>query len=230
MKKWLFTAVTIAAAISSADDHDGLVVKHSKIQGLDPNLVRAVIFRESRGNPNAISNKNARGLMQVIPPTAARMGVNPKHLYDPEQNIIAGTRYLRFLTDRFNGHLDYILAGYNAGEGAVEKYRGIPPYRETRHYVVEVKNRYAQLSNGSVPQKYKAVNVRPQNYENWVMGVDSTVKAQTKAEPVKVVKRVVVKEVAKPPTQAAVGTEKTKQPKSSSFVQTLDEKGNFVSL
>ena len=127
-----------------------LVEKHAALQGLDKNLVWAVMGRESSGNRFALSHKDARGLLQVIPPTAARMGVNPKNLYDPEQNIIAGTRYLRFLTNRFKGNLDLILAGYNAGEGAVQKYGGIPPYRETQHYVRAVKARYAKL-NGSPP-------------------------------------------------------------------------------
>lgn len=229
-KRFLAAAMGFVTSVVSASPHDALVVKHSKLQGLDPNLVRAVIYRESRGNPNAISDKNARGLMQVIPPTAARMGVNPKKLYDPETNIIAGTRYLRFLSDRFNGHLDYILAGYNAGEGAVEKYRGIPPYRETQHYVRAVKNRYAQLSSGSMQQKYTAVNTRQKNYENWVIGVENSAKVETKSEPVKVVRRITVKEAAKPTIQTEVETKKLKQHKSSSFVQTLDEQGNFVSL
>ena len=116
-----------------------LVEKHAALQRLDKNIVWAVMGRESSGNRYALSNKNARGLLQVIPPTAARMGVNPKNLYDPEQNIIAGTRYLRFLCNHFPDkssphgcNIDLVLAGYNAGEGAVRKYGGIPPYRETQ--------------------------------------------------------------------------------------------------
>ena len=150
--KRLFPALLLAAADASANaagiypEYKSLVDKHAALQGLDVNLVWAVMYAESRGNRTAISPKNARGLMQVIPPTAARMGVNPKHLYDPEQNIIAGTRYLRFLSNRFKGNFDHIVAAYNAGEGAVDKYRGIPPYRETRNYVVQVRNRYASLS------------------------------------------------------------------------------------
>ncbi len=123
-----------------------LVEKHAAAQGLDANLVWAVMARESGGNRYALSHKNARGLLQVIPPTAARMGVNPKYLYNPEHNIIAGTRYLRFLSNRYKGDLNLILAGYNAGEGAVDKYGGIPPYRETQNYVRLVRNRYAKLS------------------------------------------------------------------------------------
>lgn len=147
------TIFVLAAAFCSAIctaapylQYQHLVEKHAAAQGLDKNLVWAVMARESGGNRYALSNKNARGLMQVIPPTAARMGVNPKHLYNPEHNIIAGTRYLRFLQDRYKGNIDLMLAGYNAGEGAVDKYKGIPPYRETQNYVRLVRNRYAQLS------------------------------------------------------------------------------------
>lgn len=153
--KRLFPALLLALAAASANaagiypQYQSLVEKHAALQGLDVNLVWAVMYAESRGNRNATSHKNARGLMQVIPSTAARMGVNPKHLYDPEQNIIAGTRYLRFLSNRFKGNFDYIVAAYNAGEGAVDKYRDIPPYRETRNYVVQVRNRYASLSGNS---------------------------------------------------------------------------------
>ena len=101
--------------------------------------------------------------------TAARMGVNPKNLYDPEQNIIAGTRYLRFLCNHFPDrssihgcNLDLVLAGYNAGEGAVRKYGGIPPYRETKLYVRNVKARYARLS-GKNPAAIQPVPVTVAN-------------------------------------------------------------------
>ncbi len=141
----LVLAASKTAAAGIYPEYKALVEKHAAAQGLDKNLVWAVLAVESSGNKNATSHKNARGLMQVIPPTAARMGVDPKRLYDPEQNIIAGTRYLRFLSKRFNGNFDHIVAAYNAGEGAVDKYRGIPPYRETQAYVVKVRNRYARL-------------------------------------------------------------------------------------
>ncbi|MDO1509550.1 lytic transglycosylase domain-containing protein [Neisseria sp. MVDL19-042950] len=142
-------ATAFCSAICTAapyPQYQHLVEKHAAAQGLDANLVWAVMARESGGNRYALSNKNARGLMQVIPPTAARMGVNPKHLYIPEYNILAGTRYLKFLSKRYNGNIDLMLAGYNAGEEAVDKYKGIPPYRETQNYVRLVRNRYAQLS------------------------------------------------------------------------------------
>ena len=150
IKKQILALVLLASAAAATaapyPQYKELVEKHSAAQGLDPNLVWAVMTRESGGNRLARSPKDARGLLQVIPPTAARMGVSPKNLYIPEQNIIAGTRYLGFLNKRFNGNLDHILAGYNAGEGAVDKYKGIPPYRETQNYVRFVRNRYAQLS------------------------------------------------------------------------------------
>lgn len=128
--------------------YEDLIRKHSLENGIDPNLTIAVITRESAFKPNARSSKNAQGLMQVIPSTARFMGVNPGRLYEPEQNIIAGTKYLAYLSGLFNGDVTKILAGYNAGHGAVLKYNGIPPYRETQNYVRFVSNRYLALSNG----------------------------------------------------------------------------------
>lgn len=157
-----------AFAAAPYPQYEALVEKHSAAQRLDKNLVWAVMGRESSGNRYALSNKDARGLLQVIPGTAARMGVNPKLLYDPEQNIIAGTRYLRFLCNHFpdkSSHgcnLDLVLAGYNAGEGAVRRYGGIPPYRETQHYVRNVKARYARLS-GKNPAAIQPVPVTVAN-------------------------------------------------------------------
>ena len=144
-----------------------LVEKHATVQNLDKNLVWAVMGVESNGIRTAISNKNARGLMQVIPPTAARMGVNPNHLYDAEQNIIAGTRYLRFLSNRYKGDINLILAAYNAGEGAVDKYKGIPPYKETQSYVVKVRNRYARL-NGSPAMAAMKTESSPKKKKNGI--------------------------------------------------------------
>lgn len=214
-----------------------LVEKHSTLQGLDKNLVWAVMGRESSGDPRALSHKNARGLMQVIPPTAARMGVNPKYLYDPEQNIIAGTRYLRYLTKYFNGNLDFILAGYNAGEGAVNKYRGIPPYPETKKYVKNVKYRYARLSGRNIPNmdvtpeyaRPKSENSGLMVYTSWINGEKVNSKTVTNNKPVKIVKTVRVKDVLK--TVHMVETKPVRAKTNTyGFVQTLDENGNFVSL
>ncbi|HKW88609.1 MAG TPA: transglycosylase SLT domain-containing protein [Candidatus Acidoferrales bacterium] len=110
--------------------------------GLDPALVQAVIQAESNWNPRATSRKGAFGLMQLIPKTAERYGV--EDVFDPVQNIQGGTRYLRDLLDRFNGDLKKSLAAYNAGEQAVERFGGVPAFRETRDYVRKVTNTYFQ--------------------------------------------------------------------------------------
>jgi soluble lytic murein transglycosylase-like protein len=104
--------------------------------GIDPELVMAVIRAESGFNAVAVSNKNAQGLMQLIPETAARFGVADS--WDPIQNIKGGTAYLHWLIRHFEGKVDLVLAAYNAGEGAVERYHGIPPYRETQNYVKQI--------------------------------------------------------------------------------------------
>ncbi|MEM7509101.1 MAG: lytic transglycosylase domain-containing protein [Pseudomonadota bacterium] len=104
-------------------------------------LLAAVIAVESGGNPGAISPKGAGGLMQLMPQTARRFGVN--NSLAPAQNVRGGARYLRWLLDHFGGDAVLALAGYNAGEGAVAKYGGVPPYRETRDYVPKVAAAYA---------------------------------------------------------------------------------------
>jgi soluble lytic murein transglycosylase-like protein len=103
---------------------------------LDPELVLALIEAESNFNPRALSPKNAQGLMQLIPATAERFGV--QDAWDPEQNLRGGMAYLRWLLARFKGDVQLALAGYNAGEGAVERHGGIPPYAETRAYVTRI--------------------------------------------------------------------------------------------
>ncbi|WPL17072.1 Membrane-bound lytic murein transglycosylase C precursor [Thiorhodovibrio winogradskyi] len=104
--------------------------------GLDPALVLALIEAESSFDPDARSHKNAQGLMQLIPATATRFGV--RDVWDPEQNLRGGMAYLRWLLNRFNGDLELALAGYNAGEAAVERHGGVPPYKETRAYVARI--------------------------------------------------------------------------------------------
>jgi soluble lytic murein transglycosylase-like protein len=101
--------------------------------------------QESHFNAGAVSPKGARGLMQLMPGTAARFGVRRPH--DPAQNISGGTRYLRELLNRFNNRVDLVLASYNAGEGAVAKFGNrVPPYRETRNYVKKISYRYKRTT------------------------------------------------------------------------------------
>jgi len=102
---------------------------------VNPAVVAAVVRWESAFDPRAISRKGARGLMQLMPATARRFGVGPEDIFDPARNLDAGVRYLRWLLDRFEGDLPLALAAYNAGEGTVDRYGGVPPYRETRSYI-----------------------------------------------------------------------------------------------
>ena len=113
--------------------YDAIIEHYAAKYAVDPTLVRAVIQVESDFNPNCVSHKGARGLMQLMPATAKRFGVTKIH--DPEQNIHGGVRYLAYLQRLFNDDLSRVLAGYNAGENAVLKYGGIPPYEETGTYV-----------------------------------------------------------------------------------------------
>jgi soluble lytic murein transglycosylase-like protein len=121
---------------------DSLVRFYGNKYGVDPYLIFCLMHQESRFTNNALSPKGAQGLMQLMPGTAARYGVtNP---YDMAQSIMGGTRYLKDLLQMFNGRIDLALAGYNAGEGAVIKYRyTVPPYQETRNYVRLITARYA---------------------------------------------------------------------------------------
>jgi len=113
--------------------YDGIIVEASKKFDVDAALVSAVIKAESDFNAREISNKGARGLMQLMPATAQRFGVY--NSFDPIENIYAGTRYLRWLLQKFDGNADLAVAAYNAGEGNVWKYNGVPPFRETVTYI-----------------------------------------------------------------------------------------------
>ena len=119
-----------------------IIENESKKNGLDENLVKAVIKAESNFNPKATSPKGAKGLMQLMPSTAEILGV--ENAYDPEQNIKGGTKYLKDMLSIFKKK-DLAIAAYNAGPGAVKKYKGIPPYQETKNYVKKVNSYIEEL-------------------------------------------------------------------------------------
>ena len=125
-------AISIAAPVAIRD----LVARTAREQGVDPQLIMAVIAVESDFNPRAVSPKNAQGLMQLMPETAARFGVRDP--FDETENVRGGTTYLRELLTRFDGDLVLTLAAYNAGENAVANNGGVPPYRETKDYIARV--------------------------------------------------------------------------------------------
>ena len=134
---------------------DALIRQNGARYGVDPYLIFCVMEQESHFNAHAVSPVGARGLMQLMPGTGARFGV--RRPFDPAENIMGGTRYLKMLLDNFKGRVDLVLAGYNAGEGAVMKYGGrVPPYRETRNYVKRISARYGK-SNGK-PAAIKPAN------------------------------------------------------------------------
>jgi soluble lytic murein transglycosylase-like protein len=123
---------------------DNFIVESGKRNSVDPLLLYSIMHQESSFKPRAMSNKGARGLMQLMPFTASRFGVT--NIWDPKQNIEGGARYMRFLLDLFSGDVRLALAGYNAGEGAVMKYGyRVPPYNETQEYVRRIGRRYSLI-------------------------------------------------------------------------------------
>ncbi len=147
----------------SAGELEPVIARHSRTHRLHPALIRAVIKTESDFDPLAVSRAGAVGLMQLMPQTAARLDVRDS--YNPDENIGGGTKYLRQLLDRFNGNLPLALAAYNAGEHAVERYRGLPPIPETRQYVLKVLGYYRTfLTNDrlSSSRSYRAQAPRSQ--------------------------------------------------------------------
>jgi soluble lytic murein transglycosylase-like protein len=147
-----FTGRNRPAMSIDRDGTEKLVREAAERHHVDPALVRAVIETESNWNPRAYSRKGAGGLMQLIPTTAQRYGAYD--LFNPQQNIDAGVRHLKMLLQRYNGNLDLALAAYNAGEGAVDKAQGIPPFRETRDYVQKVQNAYFRPGSGRLADAF----------------------------------------------------------------------------
>jgi Transglycosylase SLT domain len=135
---------TLAGFTTGDENLDNFILESGKRNSVDPLLLYSIMHQESSFKPRAMSYKGARGLMQLMPPTAARFGV--RNIWDPQQNIEGGARYMRFLLDRFSGDVRLALAGYNAGEGAVLKYGyQVPPYSETQEYVRRISYRYSVI-------------------------------------------------------------------------------------
>jgi len=129
---------------------DSYIVESAKRYNIDPLLIYAQMHQESSFKLKATSYKGASGLMQLMPGTARRLGVTD--IYNPQQNIEGGIKYMRILLDMFGGDVALALAGYNAGEGAVLKYgRQVPPYRETQEYVRRITGRYSSIINPNLP-------------------------------------------------------------------------------
>jgi soluble lytic murein transglycosylase-like protein len=152
----LFSHVLAPVAVASADttipadmptsgdpELDRIILEAGEKQGVDPRFIHAVIWQESKYKVDARSHAGAQGLMQLMPATAKRFGC--EHPENPEENITAGTKYLSWLLKRFAGNVELALAGYNAGEGSVDKYDGIPPYSETQNYVKIISKRYGKM-------------------------------------------------------------------------------------
>ncbi len=140
-------ACSIAKAGGVEDKFDDIICEASKKYNVDPNLIKAIIKKESNFNPRSVSKVGAKGLMQLTSNTAKAVGV--KNSFDPKQNIMGGTKYLRQLINQF-GDLGLALAAYNAGPGNVRKHKGIPPFKETQNYVkkvLEFYENYKKISN-----------------------------------------------------------------------------------
>jgi hypothetical protein len=168
--------------ISSGNSQiDGLVTEAAARYRLDPCLIISVMGVESRYNRLAVSPKGASGLMQLMPGTAARFGV--RNIFDPRENILAGASYLRWLLDRFGGNVRLALAGYNAGEGAVESHGfQIPPFMETQNYVQEIYARYSRIHGApgfsltpikELANRLAATDEKPPTY-NQILKFDSS--------------------------------------------------------
>jgi len=127
-------------ALAARTNFDDLIDETASRHHVDPQLVEAVVRVESEGNTHALSSRGAQGLMQLIPATAQRLGVQDP--YDPRQNLEGGVSYLRYLLDRFGGDVSLALAGYNAGENSVARSGGVPPFKETQAYVRKVNRLY----------------------------------------------------------------------------------------
>ncbi len=159
-KLWIKERRVIIKAGIDMTKYGPLIQKASDKYKVDYSLVKAVIKAESNFNHKAVSPKGAQGLMQLMPKTASTLQV--KDSFEPESNIEGGVKYLRYLMNVYNGHLPLALAAYNAGEKAVARYGGIPPYAETKGYVRRVMALYKQYSSEPKEGRTAIVSMRPE--------------------------------------------------------------------
>jgi hypothetical protein len=160
------TEVQQPKALPTAEDqiserYRPLVESISRRNGVDPNLIDAMIRTESNYNAWAVSPKGAIGLMQLIPETGRRFGV--QNFFDPQQNIEGGVRYIKYLLEMFGGNVDLSLAAYNAGENLVARLGKIPPYPETRNYVRKIRAVYTKPATASLASSLKSEPISPAN-------------------------------------------------------------------
>jgi len=144
-----------AGILDSKEEYDGIVKSLAREYRIPPELIHSIIKVESNYNPRAVSKKGAMGLMQLMPATAEQYGVN--NVFDPIENIEGGIRYLKDLMNLFDNNTNLVLAAYNAGQSAVEKYGGIPPYRETIDYIDKIRRsgyRKSLIVSGSEIYRY----------------------------------------------------------------------------
>ena len=140
------TVASLSTKTNALPDFDDIIKTQAEKNGIDENLLKAVIKTESGFNPNARSSVGAMGLMQLMPQTAQSLGVIDP--YNPQQNVEGGSKYLKNLLSKYHGNKEMALAAYNAGPGAVDRYGGIPPYKETQNYVKKVLSQEAKLDGG----------------------------------------------------------------------------------
>jgi soluble lytic murein transglycosylase-like protein len=148
MKIFIVMMLMSGGALSSP--YSKIILKNSLKLNINPELITLLIRTESEFNPKAVSPVGAEGLMQLMPKTAKRFGVLDS--FDPRDNIEGGTKYISYLLHRY-GYIDYALAAYNAGEDAVEKYGGIPPYPETQNYILKIRRLYKKRTGRELEKR-----------------------------------------------------------------------------
>lgn len=153
-----------ASSSGTRNSYDSYILASAQRHGVDPGLMKAMMHTESAFNPNARSPVGAQGLMQLMPATARRFKVsNP---WNPADNIEGSAKYIAWLMRRFNNNVEFAVAGYNAGEGNVDKYNGIPPFKETRNYVKSVMSRYHSLYKNDSGLSGNTMNANNSNTAN----------------------------------------------------------------